>query len=160
MQNKGFVKFVAVLLTLICLFYYSFTFVTSQYHKEAARIEAEQGKDAAREYLYYVYGFDGQFFCADDAALMHQARGIRRSDVLRSRGKMPFHLILAHTYGYGTFLYGKQSSEPAAFVRPFGFHYLDVPNLAEQVSELVEVGYILLGRGAQPCQPYSVAGVV
>ena len=51
MQNKGFVKFVAVLLTLICLFYYSFTFVTSQYHKEAARIEAEQGKDAAREYL-------------------------------------------------------------------------------------------------------------
>ena len=49
MQNKGFVKFVAVLLTLICLFYYSFTFVTSQYHKGAARIEAEQGKDAARE---------------------------------------------------------------------------------------------------------------
>ena len=28
MQNKGFVKFLAVALTLICLFYLSFGFVT------------------------------------------------------------------------------------------------------------------------------------
>ena len=31
MQNKGFVKFIAVLLTLICLFYFSFSFVTNKY---------------------------------------------------------------------------------------------------------------------------------
>ena len=31
MQNKGFVKIFAVLLTLVCLFYLSFTFVT-RYH--------------------------------------------------------------------------------------------------------------------------------
>ena len=28
MQNKGFVKFIAIALTLICVFYLSFSFVT------------------------------------------------------------------------------------------------------------------------------------
>lgn len=51
MQNKGFVKFIAVLLTLICLFYFSFSFVTNKYKKEAEKIEATQGKDAARAFL-------------------------------------------------------------------------------------------------------------
>lgn len=51
MQNKGFVKFIAVLLTLICFFYFSFSFVTSKYKKEAEKIEATQGKDAARAFL-------------------------------------------------------------------------------------------------------------
>ena len=31
MQNKGFVKVFAVLLTLVCLFYLSFSFVTNRY---------------------------------------------------------------------------------------------------------------------------------
>ena len=35
MQNKGFVKVIAVLLTLICLFYFSFSFVTNSYQKKA-----------------------------------------------------------------------------------------------------------------------------
>ncbi len=35
MQNKGFVTFIAVALTLISLFYLSFTFVTNKYYKEA-----------------------------------------------------------------------------------------------------------------------------
>ena len=35
MQNKGFVKVIAVLLTLICLFYLSFSMVTSKYQKKA-----------------------------------------------------------------------------------------------------------------------------
>ena len=35
MQNKGFVKVFAVLLTLVCLFYLSFTFVTNKYYKDA-----------------------------------------------------------------------------------------------------------------------------
>ena len=35
MQNKGFVKVIAVLLTLICLFYFSFSFVTNKYQKKA-----------------------------------------------------------------------------------------------------------------------------
>lgn len=51
MQNKGFVKFIAVLLTLICLFYFSFSYVTNKYHSEAEQIEATKGKDAARAFL-------------------------------------------------------------------------------------------------------------
>ena len=34
MQNKGFVKVFAVLLTLVCLFYLSFTFVTGREDKK------------------------------------------------------------------------------------------------------------------------------
>ena len=37
MQNKGFVKVIAVLLTLVCAFYLSFTFVTRHHEKEAAQ---------------------------------------------------------------------------------------------------------------------------
>lgn len=36
MQNKGFVKIFAVLLTLVCLFYLSFSFVSGHYNKKAA----------------------------------------------------------------------------------------------------------------------------
>ena len=36
MQNKGFVKVLAVLLTLVCVFYLSFSFVTGYYTKKAA----------------------------------------------------------------------------------------------------------------------------
>lgn len=36
MQNKGFVKVLAVLLTLVCMFYLSFSFVTAHYTKKAA----------------------------------------------------------------------------------------------------------------------------
>ena len=46
MQNKGFVKVIAVLLTLICLFYLSFSFVTNRYEKKAEELTA-QGKDGA-----------------------------------------------------------------------------------------------------------------
>ena len=46
MQNKGFVKVIAVLLTLICLFYLSFSFVTNKYEKKAEELTA-QGKDGA-----------------------------------------------------------------------------------------------------------------
>ena len=34
MQNKGFVKVFAVLLTLVCLFYLSFSFVTQHYNSK------------------------------------------------------------------------------------------------------------------------------
>ena len=37
MQNKGFVKVIAVLLTLVCAFYLSFSFVTSHHEKKAAQ---------------------------------------------------------------------------------------------------------------------------
>ncbi len=46
MQNKGFVKVIAVLLTLICLFYLSFSLVTNKYEKKAEALTA-QGKDGA-----------------------------------------------------------------------------------------------------------------
>ena len=37
MQNKGFVKAIAVLLTVVCAFYLSFTFVTNYHNKKAAQ---------------------------------------------------------------------------------------------------------------------------
>ncbi len=37
MQNKGFVKTIAVLLTVVCAFYLSFTFVTNHHDKKAAQ---------------------------------------------------------------------------------------------------------------------------
>ena len=37
MQNKGFVKTIAVLLTLVCAFYLSFTFVANHHEKKAAQ---------------------------------------------------------------------------------------------------------------------------
>ena len=51
MQNKGFVKVFAVLLTLVCLFYLSFSFVTQHYNSKAAEYA---GGDPAKEsaYLY------------------------------------------------------------------------------------------------------------
>ena len=36
MQNKGFVKVFAILLTLVCVFYLSFSFVTRYHMKKAA----------------------------------------------------------------------------------------------------------------------------
>ncbi|MDH6354221.1 SecD/SecF fusion protein [Dysgonomonas sp. PH5-45] len=49
MQNKGFVKVFAVLLTLVCCYYLSFSFVTRYYEKEA--IEYANG-DYELEYQY------------------------------------------------------------------------------------------------------------
>ena len=49
MQNKGFLKVFAVLLTLVCLFYLSFSFVTDRYNKKAAEYA---GGDAVKESLY------------------------------------------------------------------------------------------------------------
>ncbi|MDR0429988.1 MAG: protein translocase subunit SecDF [Tannerellaceae bacterium] len=49
MQNKGFVKVFAVLLTLVCLFYLSFSFVTNHYNKKAVEYA---GGDPVKESLY------------------------------------------------------------------------------------------------------------
>ncbi len=51
MQNKGFVTFVAVLLTAICLFYMSFGMVVSHYEGKAEKIAAVQGEEAGQRYL-------------------------------------------------------------------------------------------------------------
>lgn len=42
MQNKGFVKFLAVALTLICLFYLSFSVATSYVEKQAAGMDEKE----------------------------------------------------------------------------------------------------------------------
>ena len=47
MQNKGIVKFIAVLLVLVCCFYLSFSFVTRHYESMAAAM----GEEAGAEYL-------------------------------------------------------------------------------------------------------------
>ncbi len=44
MQNKGFVKVFAVLLTLVCIYYLSFSFVTSHYEGNAAKMTAKAGQ--------------------------------------------------------------------------------------------------------------------
>ena len=49
MQNKGFVKVFAVLLTLVCLFYLSFSFVTQHYNSKAAEYA---GGDPVKESSY------------------------------------------------------------------------------------------------------------
>ncbi len=50
MQNKGFVKVFALLLTLVCIFYLSFTGVTSYYDGKAAEIARTQGEEAGQRY--------------------------------------------------------------------------------------------------------------
>ncbi len=45
MQNKGIVKFIALMLTLVCLFYLSFSFVTRHYENKAAAMTEEAGKE-------------------------------------------------------------------------------------------------------------------
>ena len=47
MQNKGIVKFITLLLVLVCIFYLSFSFVTSHYENKAAAM----GEEAGQEYL-------------------------------------------------------------------------------------------------------------
>ena len=47
MQNKGIVKFIAVILILVCCFYLSFSFVTRHYESKAAAM----GEEAGQEYL-------------------------------------------------------------------------------------------------------------
>ena len=47
MQNKGIVKFVAIVLILVCCFYLSFSFVTKHYESKAAAM----GEEAGQAYL-------------------------------------------------------------------------------------------------------------
>ncbi len=47
MQNKGIVKFITLLLVLVCIFYLSFSFVTRHYESKAAAM----GEEAGQEYL-------------------------------------------------------------------------------------------------------------
>ena len=51
MQNKGFVKVFALLLTLVCIFYLSFSFVTRYQMNKAEEITKTQGAEAGNHYL-------------------------------------------------------------------------------------------------------------
>lgn len=51
MQNKGFVKAFAVLLTLVCAFYLSFSVVTNHYDKCYQEMLQTEGKEAADHYM-------------------------------------------------------------------------------------------------------------
>lgn len=50
MQNKGFVKVFALLLTLVCVFYLSFSFATSRQMKKIEEITQTQGEEAGARY--------------------------------------------------------------------------------------------------------------
>ncbi len=45
MQNKGIVKFIALVLILVCIFYLSFSFVTRYHENKAAAMTEEQGQE-------------------------------------------------------------------------------------------------------------------
>ncbi len=51
MQNKGFVKVFALLLALVCIFYLSFSVVTSHFESKAEKIAMTDGNEAAERYL-------------------------------------------------------------------------------------------------------------
>ncbi len=51
MQNKGFVKVFAVLLTLVCVFYLSFSFRTSYLEKKVEKVAETEGQEAADRYM-------------------------------------------------------------------------------------------------------------
>ncbi|MDD3480393.1 MAG: protein translocase subunit SecDF [Paludibacteraceae bacterium] len=55
MQNKGFVRFFAISLALVCLFYLSFTFVTNYWDKQAKEI-AQGDSQKYYEYLEEISG--------------------------------------------------------------------------------------------------------
>ncbi len=62
MQNKGFVKVIALLLAAICVFYLSFSFVTSHYEKKAAAM----GEVAGRAYLDSLRQSEGSVWLGYD----------------------------------------------------------------------------------------------
>ena len=51
MQNKGFVKVFALLLALVCIFYLSFSVVTSHFESKAEKIAQTDGEEVANRYL-------------------------------------------------------------------------------------------------------------
>ncbi len=57
MQNKGIVKFIALVLILVCCFYLSFSFVTRHYESKAAAM----GVEAGQEYLDSI--MNEQVYC-------------------------------------------------------------------------------------------------
>ena len=48
MQNKGFVKFFAILLTVVCLFYISFSVVTNHFESKYEEMAATDQQAADR----------------------------------------------------------------------------------------------------------------
>ncbi|MDO5447417.1 MAG: protein translocase subunit SecDF [Prevotellaceae bacterium] len=61
MQNKGIVKFIAIALALVCIFYLSFSFVTSHYENKAAAMGEREGQEyldsIANEKVWLGYTF-------------------------------------------------------------------------------------------------------
>jgi SecD/SecF fusion protein len=65
MQNKGFVKFLAIALTLVSLFYLSFTVVTNKYYKQAKEysggipaLESQYLDSLAKEKIWLGYSLE------------------------------------------------------------------------------------------------------
>ena len=62
MQNKGFVKFIAIALSLICVFYLSFSFVTRHYEQKAEAM----GEVAGKAYLDSLRQSEGSVWLGYD----------------------------------------------------------------------------------------------
>jgi SecD/SecF fusion protein len=65
MQNKGFIKFLAIALTLVSIFYLSFTFVTNKYYKQAKvysggnpALESQYLDSLAKEKIWLGYSLE------------------------------------------------------------------------------------------------------
>ena len=81
MQNKGFVKVFAVLLTLVCVFYLSFSFVTRHYNNKAKEI-ANGDMKVEQDYLDSLSN-EKVWLGATTAQLMFR-RHLKRSTELRA----------------------------------------------------------------------------
>ena len=79
MQNKGIVKFITLLLVLVCIFYLSFSFVTRHYESKAAAM----GEEAGQEYLDSIMNEKVYLGLADhktDAAFVKSMEEAKREE--------------------------------------------------------------------------------
>ena len=54
MQNKGIVRFFAIALTLVCIFYLSFSVVTNYYENKAKKIANGDERVEQAECIHYL----------------------------------------------------------------------------------------------------------
>ena len=87
---------------------------------------------------------------------VHQARAIGTGDVFSAGVGVAFQLVLAHLFAYSSLLDGEHSTEAAALVGAFGFHYLDTLFQFEQIANFVEFLIVLFRWRAESQFPHTM----
>ena len=132
MQNKGLVKFLAVALTLVSLFYLSFTFVTDKYYKQAKEysggdpvLESQYLDNLANEKIWLGYTLNKCRSMEINLGLdlkggMNVIMEIRSADVLKSLSDYNPDLIFNQALANATELQTKSQSD---FITIFADQY-------------------------------------